>query len=66
MFSDRHLEVSPSSLLQNELIQRQIGNRLAQPTVLESGLHDREQRDHAAQRKIDLLDCISRLVEYVI
>src|SRR6266536_3466578 len=31
----RGLEVSPSSLLQNELIQRQIGNRLAQPAVLE-------------------------------
>ena len=29
------LEVSPSSLLQNELIQRQIGNRPAQPAVLE-------------------------------
>ena len=29
------LEVSPRSLLQNELIQRQIGNRLAQPAVLE-------------------------------
>jgi hypothetical protein len=33
--STRGLEVSPSSLLQNELIQRQIGNRLAQPAVLE-------------------------------
>src|SRR6516225_2263519 len=38
--SSRHsdaggLEVSPSSLLQNELVQRQIGNRLAQPAVLE-------------------------------
>src|SRR5262249_10170700 len=31
----RGLEVSPSSLLQNELIQRQIGNHLAQPAVLE-------------------------------
>ena len=31
----RGLKVSPSSLLQNELIQRQIGNRLAQPAVLE-------------------------------
>src|SRR5262249_46019451 len=31
----RGLEVSPSSLLQNKLIQRQIGNRLAQPAVLE-------------------------------
>src|SRR5262249_24619723 len=31
----RGLEVSPSSLLENELIQRQIGNRLAQPAVLE-------------------------------
>src|SRR5512132_2324907 len=31
----RGLEVSPGSLLQNELIQRQIGNRLAQPAVLE-------------------------------
>src|SRR5215467_7639010 len=31
----RGLEVSPSSLLQNELIQRQIGNRLAQSAVLE-------------------------------
>src|SRR4029453_2593812 len=31
----RGLEVSPRSLLQNELIQRQIGNRLAQPAVLE-------------------------------
>jgi hypothetical protein len=31
----RGLEVSPSSLLQNELIQRQIGNRLAQPAILE-------------------------------
>src|SRR6516165_4098887 len=31
----RGLEVSPSSLLQNELVQRQIGNRLAQPAVLE-------------------------------
>ena len=29
-----------------------------------AGLHDREQRNHAAQRKIDLLDCISRLVEH--
>src|SRR5262249_9135621 len=29
------LEVSPRSLLQNEFIQRQIGNRLAQPAVLE-------------------------------
>jgi len=27
-----------------------------------AGLHDREQRDHAAQRKIDTLDCISGLV----
>jgi hypothetical protein len=32
----RGLEVSPSSLLQNELIQRQIGNRLAQPAVSSS------------------------------
>jgi hypothetical protein len=31
----RGLEVSPSSLLQNELIQCQIGKRLAQPGVLE-------------------------------
>src|SRR5215467_8674345 len=31
----RGLEVSPNSLLQNELIQRQIGNRLAQSAVLE-------------------------------
>jgi hypothetical protein len=31
----RGLEVSPSSLPQNELIQRQIGNPLAQPAVLE-------------------------------
>src|SRR5262249_49765801 len=31
----RGLEVSPSSLLQNQLIQRQIRNRLAQPAVLE-------------------------------
>src|SRR5262249_32095367 len=31
----RGSEVSPGSLLQNELIQRQIGNRLAQPAVLE-------------------------------
>jgi hypothetical protein len=30
----RGLEVSPSSLLQNELIQRQIRDRLAQPAVL--------------------------------
>src|SRR5262249_10831674 len=29
----RGLEVSPGSLLQNELIQRQIGNRLAQPAT---------------------------------
>src|SRR5437867_7226428 len=26
-----------------------------------AGLHDREQRDHAAQRKIDALDSVSRL-----
>src|SRR5262249_4861136 len=31
----RGLEVSPGGLLQNELIQRQIGNRLAQPAVLQ-------------------------------
>src|SRR5262249_33288947 len=31
----RGLEVSPGGLLQNELVQRQIGNRLAQPAVLE-------------------------------
>src|SRR3954471_2256521 len=31
----RGLEVSPSSLLQNELIQRQIRNRLTQSAVLE-------------------------------
>ena len=29
-----------------------------------AGLHDRERRDHAAQRKMDLLDCISRLVDH--
>src|SRR5215467_14164363 len=31
----RGLEVSPGSLLQNELVQRQIRDRLAQPAVLE-------------------------------
>src|SRR5215813_15355148 len=31
----RGLEVSPSSLLQNELFQRQIGNRPAQPAIRE-------------------------------
>src|SRR5262245_31701953 len=31
----RGLEVSPRGLLQNELVQRQIGDRLAQPAVLE-------------------------------
>src|SRR6202040_2343687 len=31
----RGLEVSPGGLLQNELVQRQIGNRLAEPAVLE-------------------------------
>src|SRR5262245_56233522 len=31
----RGLEVSSGSLLQNKLIQRQIGNRLAQPAVLD-------------------------------
>ena len=29
-----------------------------------AGLHDCEQRDHAAKGKIDLLDCVSRLVEH--
>jgi len=29
-----------------------------------AGLHHREQRDHAAQRKIDALHYISRLVEH--
>jgi len=31
----RGLEVSPRGLLQNELVKRQIGDRLAQPAVLE-------------------------------
>src|SRR5262249_49846195 len=31
----RGLEVSPGGLLQNELVQHQIGNRLAQPAVLQ-------------------------------
>jgi hypothetical protein len=31
----RGLGVSPRGLLQNELVQRQIGDRLAQPAVLE-------------------------------
>src|SRR5215468_4796495 len=35
MHDARGLEVSPGGLLQNELVQRQIGNRLAQPAVLE-------------------------------
>src|SRR5215813_3234786 len=38
-FASAGLEVSPSGLLQNELIQRQIGNRLAQPAVLELKVH---------------------------
>ena len=29
-----------------------------------AGLHDREQRDHAAKGKIDLLDWVSRLVDH--
>jgi peroxiredoxin len=42
----RGLEVSPGSLLQDELIQRQIGNRLAQPAVLETqGPKDRRQAE---------------------
>jgi hypothetical protein len=31
-----------------------------------AGLHNREQRDHAAQRKIDGLDWVSRLVKHEI
>jgi hypothetical protein len=41
----RGLEVSPSSLLQNELIQCQIGKRLAQPGVLELSCDQLRQPD---------------------
>src|SRR5262249_38657034 len=34
-FDERKIDVSAKGLLQNELVQRQIGNRLAQPAVLE-------------------------------
>src|SRR5262249_41420720 len=51
---------SPSSLLQNELIQRQIRNRLAQPAVLEfkvQALHSRDGLRPATVRVSPLSRC---------
>src|SRR5262249_20128266 len=70
----RGLEVSPGGLLQNELIQRQIGNRLAQPAVLQLkvlqalhlfGLHPAELLTPPIIRHLahaDLADCVHHVL----